>query len=76
MQNSPDPQVLIDLVKLRMPFGKYKNYLICDLPEHYLLWFKQKGYPKGKLGMLMETMLEIRINGLEQILTPIKKQFS
>lgn len=72
-QNGGDPKLLLELVKMRMPFGKYKDTLICNLPEFYLLWFKQKGFPKGKLGMLLETMLEIRINGLEDLLTPLKK---
>jgi uncharacterized protein (DUF3820 family) len=71
--NKGNPTVLIDLVKVKMPFGKYKDTLICNLPEFYLLWFKQQGFPKGKLGVLLETMLEIRINGLEELLTPLKK---
>lgn len=71
--NKGNPTVLIDLVKVKMPFGKYKDTLICNLPEFYLLWFKQQGFPKGKLGILLETMLEIRINGLEDLLTPLKR---
>ena len=71
--NQTNPTILIDLVKVKMPFGKYKDTLICNLPEFYLLWFKQQGFPKGKLGMLLETMLEIRINGLENLLTPLKR---
>jgi uncharacterized protein (DUF3820 family) len=61
------------LVKMRMPFGKYKDRLLCDLPEPYLVWFKQKGFPKGKLGQLLETMYEIKLNGLEKILEPLKR---
>ncbi|MGE0560652.1 MAG: DUF3820 family protein [Flavobacteriales bacterium] len=71
--NTPNSNVLLDLVKVKMPFGKYKDTLICNLPEFYLIWFKQQGFPKGKLGILLETMLEIRINGLEDLLTPLKK---
>ncbi len=51
-----------------MPFGKYKGWLIRKLPEHYLIWFQRKGFPTGKLGDLLSTMLEIRINGLEKLL--------
>lgn len=69
-----DPQILLDLVKMPMPFGKYKDTLICNLPEHYLVWFKQKGFPKGKLGMMLETMYEIKLNGLEYLLVPLKKK--
>lgn len=70
-----DKEVLITLVTMKMPFGKYKDTFISDIPEHYLVWFNQKGFPKGKLGMLLSTMYEIRLNGLEPILEPIKKHF-
>lgn len=69
-----DPNLLLDLVKMQMPYGKYKGYLICNIPESYLLWYKDKGFPKGKLGDLMATMFEIRVNGLEYLLTPLKNQ--
>ena len=65
---------LKDLVEMEMPFGKHKGKLICNLPEDYLLWFKDKGFPKGKLGDLMATMFEIRLNGLEYLLTPLKRR--
>ena len=63
---------LLELVKTRMPFGQYQGRLICDLPEHYLVWYQQKGFPQGKLGMLMATMYEIRLNGLEYLLKPLR----
>jgi uncharacterized protein (DUF3820 family) len=69
----PNPQLLIDLVKTRMPFGRYKDRLICDLPVSYLEWFNREGFPKGKLGMLLQTMYEIKLNGLEDLLRPLKK---
>ncbi len=69
-----DPTLLLDLVKMQMPYGKYKGYMICNIPESYLLWYKDKGFPKGKLGDLMATMFEIRVNGLEYLLTPLKNQ--
>ena len=65
--------ILTDLVKIRMPFGKYKGVLICNLPEPYLVWFHSKGFPDGKLGMLLATIYEIKLNGLEHLLTPLKK---
>ncbi|HRN41629.1 MAG TPA: DUF3820 family protein [Vicingus sp.] len=71
---SGDPKILLELITTQMPFGKYKGWLICNLPEFYLVWFKQKGFPKGKLGILLETMLEIRINGLEELLIPLKEK--
>ena len=70
-----DPKhILTEIVSTKMPFGKYKDKLICDLPEHYLVWFRQQGFPKVKLGMMLETMYEIRLNGLEYLLVPLKKK--
>lgn len=67
-----DSSILLDLVNVKMPFGKYAGKLICDLPEHYLVWYHSKGFPAGKLGMLMNTMYEIRLNGLEYLLKPLR----
>ena len=69
-----NPNILNELVTFRMPFGKYKDVLICDLPEPYLVWFYQKGFPTGKLGMLLGTIYEIKLNGLEFLLKPLKKK--
>lgn len=68
----PDPQLLLTLVEMRMPFGKYKGTVICNLPVSYLEWFQRKGFPEGKLGMLLQTMYEIKLNGLEYLLQPLK----
>lgn len=71
---SPDNTILITLVTMQMPFGKYKGRLLCDLPEHYLVWYHQKGFPEGKLGMLLHTIYEIKLNGLEELLKPLRKR--
>jgi len=67
-----DPEILLQLVNMKMPFGKYQGRLICNLPESYLVWFNQKGFPPGRLGILLSTMYEIRLNGLEYLLVPLK----
>ncbi|RPD51637.1 DUF3820 family protein [Paracnuella aquatica] len=74
--NNPDPQILVALVKMKMPFGKYKDTVLCDLPVSYLEWFGKKGFPAGKLGMLLQTLLEIKMNGLGELLVTIKKMES
>ncbi len=68
-----NPLVLIELVRMRMPFGKYKNRILCDLPETYLAWFNRKGFPPGKIGVLLSALYEIKLNGLEYLLKPIRK---
>lgn len=70
----PNGNILKELVKVRMPYGKYKDTLLCDLPVSYLEWFSRKGFPAGKLGMQLATLLEIKINGLGFLLEPLKKQ--
>ena len=69
----PNGELLLDLVKMKMPFGKYKGIVLCDLPVSYLEWFAKKGFPAGKLGMLLATLYEIKINGLMYLLEPLKK---
>ena len=68
-----NPQILVELVSERMPFGKYKNRILCDLPESYLVWFHRKGFPPGKTGMLLSALYEIKLNGLEYLLKPLRK---
>jgi len=69
-----DPKILVEAVKLKMPFGRFEGTLVSDLPVSYLEWFKRKGgFPKGRLGVIMETVFEIKINGLDEILTELKK---
>ena len=70
--SSMDPKILLQLVQVRMPFGKYTGRLLCDLPVAYLEWFDQKGFPAGQLGMQLQTLLIIKINGLEHLLEPLK----
>jgi uncharacterized protein (DUF3820 family) len=70
----PNPDMLLQLVNMKMPFGKYKDTLLCDLPVSYLEWFQRKGFPKGKLGQLLQTIYEIKLNGLEDLLRPLKKR--
>lgn len=63
---------LIALVETKMPFGKYKGRFMIDLPEPYLVWFRQKGFPDGKIGGLLSLCYEIKLNGLEQMVKSIK----
>ena len=68
----PDENVLSTLVTMRMPFGKYKGTVLASLPVSYLEWFAKKGFPAGKIGLLLATIYEIKLNGLEYLLEPLK----
>ena len=72
----PDGNILLQIVTKPMPFGKYKGTLLCDLPVFYLEWFNREGFPVGKLGILLSTIYEIKINGLEDLLKPLKSPIS
>jgi uncharacterized protein (DUF3820 family) len=69
----PDSQILVDIVQTKMPFGKYKDTLISDIPISYLEWMHNKGFPPGKLGMMLSTVYEIKINGLTDIIFKVKR---
>ncbi|HEY8935114.1 MAG TPA: DUF3820 family protein [Cyclobacteriaceae bacterium] len=75
-EQTPNGQLLKDLVTMKMPFGKYKGSVLCNLPVSYLEWFARKGFPPGKMGMLLSTLYEIKLNGLEYLLTPLKNSKS
>ncbi|NQT94604.1 MAG: DUF3820 family protein [Lentisphaerae bacterium] len=70
---SPDPTQLTKLANWRMPFGKYKGRRLIDLPEPYVVWFSRQGFPRGELGRLMQTLYEIKLNGLEHLVEPLKR---
>lgn len=63
---------LLLLARTPMPFGKYEGRMLIDLPEEYLLWFAKKGFPSGKLGELLALCLEIKRDGLEDVIKPLK----
>lgn len=59
-----------------MPFGKYKGTYLIDLPEHYVVWYYNKGFPKGKLGDQLKLIYELKLNGLEDIIRKIQKKYT
>ncbi|MBT8360408.1 MAG: DUF3820 family protein [Desulfobacterales bacterium] len=67
-----DRQKLVELATMRMPFGKYSGRLLIDLPEPYVVWFGQKGFPAGKLGEMLRIVYEIKRNGLEYLFEPFR----
>lgn len=68
-----DPTILKELVIVTMPFGKYQGRVLADVPEEYLLWLQGKGFPAGRLGQQLALLYEIKLNGLESLLTPLRQ---
>ena len=71
---SSDPELFLKLAKMRMPFGKYKGSLLIDLPEPYVVWFSQKGFPEGQIGEMLRIVYEIKTNGLEYLFKPLREK--
>lgn len=68
-----DHQALLELAGARMPFGKHAGMRLVDLPEPYVVWFAQQGFPEGKLGELLRAIYEIKLNGLEYLFEPLRR---
>ncbi|MCL4122423.1 UNVERIFIED_CONTAM: hypothetical protein GTU68_044504 [Idotea baltica] len=58
-----------------MPFGKYKDRYLIDLPEYYVVWYNNKGFPKGKLGDMLKQVYELKLNGLEDLIRNIQRKY-
>lgn len=72
--------LLAEIARTRMPFGKYgpgavppSGMPIHDLPPEYLSWFKQKGFPKGRLGELLAVVCEIKEVGMDSVFDPLRE---
>lgn len=64
-------EALVKLANMRMPYGKYKGYLLIHIPEPYYVWYRGKGFPAGKFGEQLQLMYEIKANGLEDLIYPL-----
>lgn len=71
----PEKEFLIKLAHAKMPFGKFEGRYLIDLPEYYLVWYKNKGFPNGLLGQQMQQVYELQLNGLEDLVRNIRRQF-
>lgn len=66
---------LITLAHTKMPYGKYKGYYLVDIPDSYYVWYKNKGFSPGSFGILLASMYEIKLNGLEDLIRKVKKNY-
>lgn len=72
-QPQPDPKLLYEVARMRMPFGRYRGRRLIDLPEPYVVWFHDKGFPRGRLGVQLAMLYDIKANGLESLLAPFRE---
>ena len=68
-------KILIKLAHTKMPFGKYEGWHLIDLPEYYVVWYNNKGFPKGELGQQLQLIYELKLNGLEDLIRNIKQKY-
>ena len=72
LENVGDASMLVDLARMEMPFGRFKGRVLIDLPEPYVVWFHNNGFPKGRLGALLGMLYEVKTNGLEPLFDPLR----
>lgn len=58
-----------------MPYGKYEGKYLIDLPEYYVVWLKNNRLPNGQLGEQILLVYELKLNGMEDIVRNVRKQF-
>lgn len=69
----PDRAYLLKMASAMMPFGRYAGLLLVDLPEPYLVWMRQNGFPGGELGEILQCIYEVKVNGLEFLFDPLRQ---
>jgi uncharacterized protein (DUF3820 family) len=65
---------LLKLANTKMPYGKYEGRYMIDIPEYYIVWYRNKGFPKGQIGEMLATVYELKLNGLEQLVRNLRKK--
>lgn len=73
-ESAGNVDALMALAQMRMPYGAHKGKLLIDLPEHYVVWMAGEGFPPGKLGEMLQTVYDIKVNGLEYLFAPLRNK--
>ena len=73
LDQNQSKQFLLKLANTKMPYGKYEGRYLIDLPEYYVVWYRNKGFPKGQIGEMLATVYELKVNGLEDLVRKLRK---
>jgi len=74
LDQNQSKQFLLKLANTKMPYGKYEGRYMIDLPEYYVVWYRNKGFPKGQIGEMLATVYELKVNGLEELVRKLRKR--
>ena len=73
LDQNQSKQFLLKLANTKMPYGKYEGRYMIDLPEYYVVWYRNKGFPNGQIGEMLATVYELKVNGLEEWVRKLRK---
>ena len=73
LDQNQSKQFLLKLANTKMPYGNYEGRYMIDLPEYYVVWYRNKGFPKGQIGQMLATVYELKVNGLEELVRKLRK---
>lgn len=74
LDQNQSKQFLLKLANTKMPYGKYEGRYMIDLPEYYVVWYRNKGFPKGQIGEMLAAIYELKVNGLEDLVRKLRNK--
>jgi len=54
---------LDEIARTIMPFGRFRGRRLHDLPAEYLQWFVHHGWPRGRIGELLQIVHQMKSDG-------------
>ncbi len=71
---------LTEIVGTFMPFGRFgpakfppHGVPLFDLPVEYLSWFAARGWPRGRLGELLRSVHQLKVDGCDEIFDKFRR---
>jgi hypothetical protein len=63
---------LMEIARTVMPFGRFQGLRLHELPAEYLQWFAGKGWPEGRLGVLLRIVYQMKADGSDIAFDPFR----